>query len=245
MANILVSHLGKAIDQLSMQISSKTSSTSPGYEVSVKISATGRYVSQHGKPGNNRIQAEHLATHFDSADVQEQVLALEEEERECGVIGLGISIQEHCSTVSDNNSIDEDSAAANHRQQILATLADTVEEEDDTPRLDDTASAPAPYEAPIALTNTEQGYPIHPRPSHKASDIIRSSTRTRKRHGHVDRQDQVFLISPISYSSSRPPVLSTMDYASNSSMHGAHPMRKQHGHPDRSGIADLANEIQQ
>jgi hypothetical protein len=122
----------------------------------------------------------------------------------------------------------------------LATIEGPAEEEDGAPRPDDEASASASYETPITLKHTDHGYSTHPQSSHKGRHSSASATRACKPHRHDDRQGQVFPISPASYPSPPASPVSTPDGASDLSSFDAYPMRKQHGHPDRRGVADFS-----
>ena len=244
MTRIHVSHLGNAIEKLSVRIFSQTSSSSSICEVRVQTSATGKYASQLSEATHHRIQARRLSTQFDSADVHQQIVAIEEKERDSGIVDLGISIHQQHSTDAGTHSVDDNSDIGSLRRLILTTLESIAREDDNAPRSDGNASLPAPYESSISPTRIEWGNRGLARLPHNGSDSNRISARTRKRHGHVDRRGQVFLANPTSHPP--PPGLAVptpdyRDYASNSSPHQAHPMRRQHGRPHRHGIADFSS----
>lgn len=157
------------------------------------------------------------STHVHSADVQDQITALEEEETHLGIPGLGIRLSERLSLNIDSPGNDHE--VTSYRDETLATLEGTENEYDDIP---------PPYDLDL------------PPPSYQLISPGESVVGTRKLHGHPDRRGMVLSaaeFSDQSYSAARttaPPC--TVDVSSFDNRR----MGKSLGHFDRYGIADFS-----
>ena len=157
-------------------------------------------------------------TNIHTADMQDQITALEEEEIYLGTSGLGIRLSERLSTNIDSPGNDHE--VTSYRNETLAALEGTDDEHDDVL---------PPYELDL------------PPPSYQRNSPGASLVGTRKLHGHPDRRGMMLsaaVSSDQSYSTPRSTTSpSTVVVPSFNSLRTG----KSLGHSDRCGIADFSH----
>ena len=196
---------------------SQSESTGPGVQPDSEVTILNHSTSAAVNYVSNKHQTRHGHTlRIHSADIQNRITALQEEESHLGISGLGIRLSGGL-TININGTRNDE--VSSYRNETLATLEGSDNDHDDVP---------PPYELGPQPPSYQPTIPGEP------------AVSTRKLHDHPDRRGMVLpgaASSDQSYSTHR--TIASPSTASMMSLTDPR-MRKSLGHTDRNGIADFS-----